>query len=136
MLVFLSFLMEGFRFFISGLQDMIIPSSVTNETVKVIRNKLPKWLGKLFLAILICFTIMVVRGMFGLPVTFRLNPIGYKAMFEMGIALGFLEIGYTLAGPLIAKGLTLRLLKKYKFSGIDVITDEEYMSLGKNIPNT
>jgi hypothetical protein len=132
MLIFLSFLMEGIRFYITDITEMIVPYSTSNETVKVLSYKTPKWLSKLILAVVIIITIIVVRGMFDMPLTFELSPAGYKAMFEMGIAMGFLTLGYTIAGPVIAKGITLRLLKKYKFSGIDVITDEEYMALGRN----
>lgn len=132
MLVFLSFVMEGIRFFITDVQEMILPASTVNETVNVLHYKIPKLLQKLLLACAVCFSILVVRGMLSLPVTFVFNTPGYRAMFEMGIALGFLATGYSIAGPMIAKGITLRLLKKYKFSGLDVITDEEYMKLGKN----
>ena len=132
MLVFLSFIMEAVRFFITDIQDMVLPTSVTNDTIKVMVNKVPSWTVKLLLTAAIIFTIIVVRGMFSLELSFSFTQAGYRVLFEMGLALGFLTLGYTIAGPLIARNLTMKLMKKYKFSGMDVITDEEYMTLGKN----
>jgi hypothetical protein len=132
MLVFLSFLMEAVRFFITDIQDMVLPTSTTNETIKVMVNKVPGWAVKLLLTAAIIFTIVVVRGTLGLELSFGFTQSGYRVLFEMGMALGFLTVGYTIAGPLIARNLTMKLMKKYKFSGIDVITDEEYMTIGKN----
>jgi hypothetical protein len=94
--------------------------------------KIPNWLEKTLLAAAIIISIVIVRGMLSQDVNFRLNVSGYRAMFEMGIAIGFLTLGYTIAGPMIARNLTLKILKKYKFSDMEVMTDEEYLALGKN----
>ncbi|RPI19728.1 MAG: hypothetical protein EHM58_00550 [Ignavibacteriae bacterium] len=132
MIVFLSFFMEGIRFFFTSIQEMVQPTSKVNDTVYVMSLKIPGWIEKIFLALAIIASIIIVRGMLDLDVKFNLTAQGYRAMFEMGIAMGFLSLGYTLAGPLIARNLTLKILKKYKFSDIEVITGEEYLALGKN----
>jgi hypothetical protein len=132
MIVFLSFFMEGIRFFFTSIREMILPASTQNDTVYVMSLKIPNWLEKTLLAAAIIISIVIVRGMLSQDVNFRLNVSGYRAMFEMGIAIGFLTLGYTIAGPMIARNLTLKILKKYKFSDMEVMTDEEYLALGKN----
>lgn len=154
MIIFLSLIMEGVRYLTTTAKKGYVPQSMTNEFVWVLTTKIPDWAFYAIQTAMIAGIIIIIRGAFGL-VTWLTIPFDrgeYLALAEISAAFGFLALAYRIAGPMIARRIThslikSKVMKSEKIGGGEVeldsgekipavISQEEYLAMGKEVPQS